>query len=194
MPIDIWEPALPAKKKTLALEIPGKTAERPVAKQFRFGFLVHDVSRMRRTLMDHYMKPLGITRSQWSILSTLSRGGNDGLMQVDLARLLEVGKVSIGGLIDRLEATGHVERRPDKSDRRAKRVFITEQGFDMLSQMIEVSTELNGYILAGVTPDDVATTERALVQVKDNIRKLINARQPTELRTIASKLANEHEA
>ncbi len=183
-----------AKKKSLALEKPGKTAERPVAKQFRFGYLVHDVSRMRRTLMDHYMKPLGITRSQWSILSTLSRGGNDGLMQVDLARLLEVGKVSIGGLIDRLEATGHVERRPDKSDRRVKRVFITEQGFEMLSQMIDVSTELNDYILAGVTPQDVAITERALVQVKDNIRKLINARQPTELRTIASRLVNVDES
>lgn len=182
------------KKKSVALEKPGRKAERLVAKQFRFGFLVHDVSRMRRTLMDHYMKPLGITRSQWSILSTLSRGGNDGLMQVDLARLLEVGKVSIGGLIDRLEATGHVERRPDKSDRRAKRVFITEQGFDMLSQMIDVSTELNGFILEGVTPEDVASTERVLVQVKDNIRKLINARQPTELRTIASMLVKEDES
>ncbi len=103
-------------------------AQRPTAAQFRFGYLVHDVSRTRRTLMDHYMKPLGITRSQWSILSTLSRGGNDGMMQVDLARLLDVGKVSIGGLIDRLEATGHVERRSDAKDRRAKRIFITEQG------------------------------------------------------------------
>lgn len=180
-----------AKKKTQPPETLGKKAERLVAKQFRFGYLVHDVSRMRRTLMDHYMKPLGITRSQWSILSTLSRGGNDGLMQVDLARLLEVGKVSIGGLIDRLEATGHVERRPDKSDRRAKRVFITEQGFDMLSQMIDVSTELNDFILEGVAPEDVVSTERALVQVKDNIRKLINARQPTELPTIKSLLVSE---
>ena len=29
---------------------------------FRIGFLVHDVSRMRRTLFDQAMKPLGITR------------------------------------------------------------------------------------------------------------------------------------
>jgi len=163
-------------------------AQRPTAAQFRFGYLVHDVSRTRRTLMDHYMKPLGITRSQWSILSTLSRGGNDGMMQVDLARLLDVGKVSIGGLIDRLEATGHVERRSDAKDRRAKRIFITKQGYEMLGHMIDVAAELNDLILQSVAPEDVATTERVLAQVKDNIRELIRTRRPTELRTIASLL------
>src|SRR5215210_165820 len=80
--------------------------KKPEAKPFRFGFLIHDVSRMRRTLFDEEMKPLGITRSQWWALSALSRR-NDGMMQVDLAKLLEVGKVTVGGLIDRLEATGH---------------------------------------------------------------------------------------
>ncbi len=179
---------LAAKKQASAVAKPIKAAQRPSAKQFRFGYLIHDVSRTRRTLMDHYMKPLGITRSQWSILSTLSRGGNDGMMQVDLARLLDVGKVSIGGLIDRLETTGHVERRPDANDRRAKRIFITEQGHEMLSQMIDVAAELNVLILQSVSPEDIATTERVLAQVKDNIRELIRTRRPTELTTIASLL------
>lgn len=162
--------------------------DRTPVKQFRFGYLVHDVSRTRRTLMDHYMRPLGITRSQWSMLSTLSRGGNDGMMQVDIARLLDVGKVSIGGLIDRLEATGHVERRPDATDRRAKRVFITDQGYRMLSQMVVVATELNALILDQVTREDLQVVEKVLKQVKANIRHLINERQPTDLHTIATIL------
>jgi hypothetical protein len=32
------------------------------------------------------------------VLSALSRGGEDGMMQVDLARLLDFGKVTVGGL------------------------------------------------------------------------------------------------
>ena len=32
-----------------------KAAKRPSAKQFRFGYLVHDVSRIRRTVMDQVM-------------------------------------------------------------------------------------------------------------------------------------------
>jgi MarR family transcriptional regulator for hemolysin len=150
-----------------------KTARKPSAKQFRFGYLVHDVSRVRRTLMDKAMRPLGLTRSQWSVLSTLSRGGNDGMMQADLARLMEVGKVTVGGLVDRMEASGHVERRPDAEDRRAKRVFITEQGYEVIRLMIRVSTKVNEQILKGVSPEDQQITERVLLAVKTNIKTLL---------------------
>jgi DNA-binding MarR family transcriptional regulator len=157
----------------------GKTprkARRPEAAQFRFGYLLHDVSRTRRTLIDHWMKPLGITRAQWSLLSALSRGGNDGMMQADLARLLEVGKVTIGGLVDRLEASGHVERRADPEDRRAKRVYITDQGWKMIRNMISVAEKMNKKVLTGVSAEDLATVERVLLIVKGNIRAALKER------------------
>ena len=96
-----------------------------LSQDFRIGFLIHDVSRMRRTLFDQAMKPLGITRSQWWVLSQLSRHGRTGLLQTELARDLDVGKVTVGGLIDRLETSGYVIRTPDAADRRAKRILIT---------------------------------------------------------------------
>lgn len=148
-------------------------APKPSATQFRFGYLVHDVHRIRRIVMDHAMRPLGLTRSQWSVLSALSRSGNDGMMQVDLARLLEVGKVTVGGLVDRLESSGHVERRPDKDDRRVKRVFITEQGFEVTAQMIRVGTKLNEKILGGVSPEHRKITEQTLLQVKLNLKAIL---------------------
>jgi DNA-binding MarR family transcriptional regulator len=146
---------------------------RPAAERFRFGYLVHDVSRIRRTVMDHALRPLGITRSQWSVLSALSRGGNDGMMQVDLARLLEVGKVTVGGLVDRLEAAGQVERRSDATDRRAKRVYITEQGYEVIRQMILVATELNDRILGNVSPKDQQVAEEVLFKVKENLKNVL---------------------
>lgn len=146
---------------------------RPSAQQFTFGYLVHDVSRIRRTVMDLLMRPYGITRSQWSMLSALSRGGNDGMMQVDLARLMEVGKVTVGGLVDRLEASGHVERRPDALDRRAKRVFITEQGFEVIHLMIALSTDINSRILQGSSVEEVAICELVLGRVKKNLKDLM---------------------
>src|SRR3546814_1473457 len=97
-----------------------RKTKRPEAARFRFGYLVHDVSRTRRTLIDHWMKPLGITRAQWLLLSALARSGNDGMMQDDLARLLEAGKVTIGGLLAHLESSGHVERRPEPEERQPR--------------------------------------------------------------------------
>lgn len=153
-----------------------KKAEESTANRFVFGYLVHDVSRTRRTLMDHYMRPLGITRSQWSVMSALVRAEQEGLTQVDLARLLDVGKVSVGGLVDRLEASGHVERRPDPSgDRRVKRVFITEHGYEMLAQMVDVSEQLNALILEGISEQELAGAEAVLMRVKENIKSAIAA-------------------
>lgn len=71
-------------------------------------------------------------------------------MQVVLARMLEVGEVTVGGLIDRLEASGHVERRPDPGrDRRVKRVFITNQRDEMLDRMSKVVAFLDKRVHAG---------------------------------------------
>lgn len=145
--------------------------------QFRIGFLVHDVSRMRRTLFDQEMKPLGITRSQWWVLAQLSRsigtGGDEGMLQTELARILDMGKAPMTGLIDRLEASGFVERRPDRLDRRAKRIVITERGHQVLDQMASVGKRLNKTILAGLSKDEVRTAEHVLALMKENIRGIL---------------------
>lgn len=87
---------------------------------FRAGFLIHDVSRLRRTVFDQRLKPLGITRSQWWVLSNLDRSKDDGFSQIELARLLDIGKVTLGGLISRLEKmTSFIESPTRTTDGRS---------------------------------------------------------------------------
>ena len=136
----------------------------------KIGFLVHDVSRMRRTLFDQRVKDLGITRAQWSALSALSRHETEGTIQSDLARELEVGKVTIGGLIDRLETSGIVERRTDAKDRRIRRVFITQKGYDVIEQMQLIGRELNTLIMKDITLDKIHLAEEVLHEMKVNLR------------------------
>ena len=101
----------------------------------RFGFLIHDVSRLRRVAVDRALKPLGITRAQWWVLAFLSR--RDGMTQTALAADLDLTKVAIGGLLDRMEAAGFVERRADQNDGRARRVYLTRAGAKMVSAIRE---------------------------------------------------------
>lgn len=173
----IWSiPYYMSDQRTLAVEAaapirkPWKAAAQPF---LRIGFLVHDVSRMRRTLFDQAVKPLGITRAQWWALANLSRHETEGVIQSDLARLLDVGKVTIGGLIDRLEAGGLVERRPDPHDRRIKRIFITDRGFDIIDQMANVGRELNAVILKGIPQDQVHIAEEVMHRMKENLREKV---------------------
>ena len=72
-----------------------------------FGFLVHDVARLLRTVFDRRMREVGLTRSQWWVLNNLFQ--HDGVNQAELAQLLEVERPTLGRLIDRLEAKGWVK-------------------------------------------------------------------------------------
>src|SRR5271170_8425184 len=101
--------------------------------ELRFGFLIHDVSRLRRSVVDRALKPLGVTRSQWWVLAFLSRA--DGMSQVALADELDVGKVALGQLIDRLEKTGFVSRRPDDAVKRVKRVYLTKRSQALIARI-----------------------------------------------------------
>ena len=91
----------------------------------RLGFLVHDAARLRRIAIDDKFKPLEITRSQAWLMAYVSRG--DGQTQSDLAAQMSLGKVAIGGLIDRLEKTEMIERRAEATDRRVKRIHLTDK-------------------------------------------------------------------
>ena len=147
---------------------------KPVAPNlFRLGYLIHDVSRMRQTLVDQHMKPEGITRSQWWVLANLSRQGGDGIISSELAKLLDVGKVTLGGLIDRLEIAGYVYRRPDKQDRRVKHIFISEAGYVLIERMRVIVADLNRKMTRGLDEQEVETTELNLIRLKDNLRELL---------------------
>jgi MarR family transcriptional regulator for hemolysin len=147
---------------------------RATAPNLKIGFLVHDVSRMRRTLFDQEVKQMGITRAQWWALANLSRHEQEGMIQSDLARLLDVGKVTVGGLIDRLEASGYVNRKSDDHDRRIKRIFITELGYSVIDRMAEVGRRLNGVIMRGITLDHIHIAEDVMQAMKDNLRAALS--------------------
>src|SRR2546425_3214974 len=116
--------------------------------ELRLGFLIHDVSRLRRSAFDRCLKPLNVTRSQWWVLAYLSR--EDGMTQSQLAEELDLGKVAVGGLIDRLEKSGLVRRDPDATDRRVNRIFLEPKSKELIASMRKISHLTNEAILHGV--------------------------------------------
>mgnify|MGYP002139620280 CR=1 FL=1 len=136
----------------------------------RFGFLIHDVSRLRRVVVDRALKPLGITRSQWWVLAFLSR--RDGMTQTALAADLDLTKVAIGGLLDRMETAGFVERRADASDGRARRVYLTRAGSRMVSTIRENVEQIELQILENVSEDSLNQAASILLVIKETLLEL----------------------
>jgi DNA-binding MarR family transcriptional regulator len=135
--------------------------------ELRLGFLIHDVSRLRRSAFDRCLKPLNVTRSQWWVLAYLSR--EDGMTQSQLAEELDLGKVAIGGLIDRLEKAGLVRRDADASDRRVNRVFLEPKSKQLIARMRKVSHRLNEQILAGIVDESLESAAVTLDAMKRNL-------------------------
>ena len=135
--------------------------------ELRLGFLIHDVSRLRRSAFDRCLKPLNVTRSQWWMLAYLSR--EDGMTQSQLAEELDLGKVAVGGLIDRLEKTGLVRREADASDRRVNRVFLEPKSQQLITEMRKVSHRMNEQILSGLDDPQLEAAATTLDAMKGNI-------------------------
>src|ERR1700675_1503916 len=133
----------------------------------RLGYLIHDVSRLRRMMFDRELAPLGITRSQWWVLAFISR--KDGLPQTQLANELDVGKVALGALIDRLETSGFVVRQADPVDRRVKRVYLTKQARGFLEKLRKETDKFSAKIASGIQRKQLETTSDALLAMKRNL-------------------------
>ncbi len=177
--------ALNASAPRRKAALPVADVERPVQppviedNSLRLGYLIHDVSRMRRTVYDERFKPEGITRSQWWALSNIFRNGGEGILVTELAKLMDVGKVTVGRLVDRLEESGYVYRRRHKSDMRAKKIFVTDTGKRLMGRMRQIADDLNKRISEGLTREDMLMTERHMSHLKVNLRKLLTKEKIT---------------
>ncbi|MET0660213.1 MAG: MarR family transcriptional regulator [Steroidobacteraceae bacterium] len=140
-------------------------------RDLRLGFLIHDVSRLRRLAFDQLMKPIGVTRSQWWVIAYLSR--HDGMKQTQLADMLDVGRVSLGALVDRLESSKCVVRKPDPTDRRAKLVFLTPTAHKLLADMRKAEDDMNARILRGVSAQQRAELVDLLAHLKHNLMAVV---------------------
>jgi DNA-binding MarR family transcriptional regulator len=141
--------------------------------ELRLGYLIHDVSRLRRSAFDRVAKPLNLTRSQWWVMAILSR--EDGMTQVQLAEELDVGKVAVGGLIDRLEKSGLVRREADPSDRRVNRVFLEPKSRQLITRMRKVSHRLNTEIQAGIPSAELEMAAATLAKLKHSLLAYLHA-------------------
>jgi MarR family transcriptional regulator for hemolysin len=95
------------------------------------------------------------------------------MSQVGLADELDVGKVALGQLIDRLEKTGFVSRRADDEDRRVKRVFLTRRGQALIARIRENVTATEKEILEKIDEADLRASGRALRRMKENLLGMI---------------------
>lgn len=131
------------------------------------GFLLHDVARLLRKRFEQNARDLGLTRAQWQVLAHLAR--NEGIHQGGLADILELEPISLGRILDRLQAAGLAERRPHPKDRRIWLLFLRPKAHPVLEKMRAIGAETRAEALAGVPEAEREQLIHILTAMKENL-------------------------
>lgn len=131
------------------------------------GFLLNDVARLLRRNFSRRAGDLGLPQAQWQALAYLSR--QEGVNQVTLAETLEVQPITLARLIDRLQAAGLVDRRPDPQDRRAVRLYLTPAAQPLLDRMWAFAALSREDAMADLPDESRAALLQALQHMKRNL-------------------------
>jgi DNA-binding MarR family transcriptional regulator len=135
------------------------------------GFLVHDVARLMRYRFDSRARNLGVTRPQWRALFTIAL--NQGLTQAALAERLDVERITLCRMIDRLADAGLVERRADPKDRRVWRIHLLPKAHPIVDQLAAIGAEIEAEALSVLSDDERETMREMLTRLRDGIKRTV---------------------
>jgi DNA-binding MarR family transcriptional regulator len=115
---------------------------------------------LKQCCLEHDKKYI-ITPPQWGVLALLD--DMDGLTIGTISQRRRVDAPDITGIVNRLEQNGLVERRHDREDRRVVKVFLTDEGREILNFLIVAAENFEEIMLRDLSQDD---RHDLLVQLK----------------------------
>ena len=129
-------------------------------------FEIGETAHALRKAFDRRTVGLGVTRAQWKVLFRLDR--RPGLRQIELADMLDIEPITLSRIVDRLEESGLVERRPDPADRRAWRLHVTARAQPLIAKLKGIADDMVAEAFAGIDGREIEITRRVLNQAREN--------------------------
>lgn len=118
---------------------------------------------------------IGLYRGQPPVLYALWE--QEGLTHGELAERLHNTPATISRMLQRMEKTGFIQRRPDVQDHRISRVYLTDAGRAIQSQMQAIWTRIEIETFAGFSPEELELLRSYLLRLRANLVQ--TTKQPT---------------
>ena len=119
------------------------------------------LAEIRRRLSDSATMP------RFDLLANLDR--QDGQTLAALSRRMLVTPGNLTGLVDRAERDGVVERRADPKDRRLSRVFLTDKGRALITEILPLHAGHVGALLSGLDASERRELRQLLGKLRDSL-------------------------
>jgi len=129
--------------------------------------------RVWRALIDERLKPLQLTQTHWVTLHNINILPPEQ-SQIQLAKAIGIEQPSLVRTLDQLEEKNLITRQTCASDRRAKRIKLTEEAAPIINQMETVIDDTRQEILSGISSTDIKLLLDMLARLEKNIAALQN--------------------
>jgi DNA-binding MarR family transcriptional regulator len=103
-------------------------------------------------LLDRQVATDGLTRTQLSVLGTVSRRGPIGIGE--LADIEGLNPTMLSRVVAKLDDAGLINRTPDPADGRAARVQVTDAGRAVYQQVLQTRSEVLTAMLRELPPGE----------------------------------------
>lgn len=122
-----------------------------------------------------YFQGTNLTDAQFNVLVQLKYSDGRSLSQSALGRRLVVNKADMTGIIDRLEKTGLVIRRPHLKDRRVHMIAMTDKGAATVDSLEPGYLEGVLTLMAGIPKTGLRNLNKVLETVRKNVAQMLSS-------------------
>ncbi len=130
-------------------------------------FLLAQICHNHHFRANALLEALGLYRGQPPVLFAL--WDQEGLTHTELAERLQNTPATITKMIQRMEKAGFVQRRPDTSDQRVSRVYLTETGRAIQAQVQAVWDMMEAETFAGFNDEERLLLRTFLQRIRQNL-------------------------
>ncbi|MFB7919472.1 MarR family winged helix-turn-helix transcriptional regulator [Streptomyces sp. NPDC056061] len=128
---------------------------------------VSRVARLHRIAAGKLLRGLGLYPGQEFLMMYLWDAG--AVRQSELIKAMDLDPSTVTKMLQRLEQTGHVRRRPDPADRRAVLVEASEDSCALHRAVERAWTDLEEHTLAGLDTAEREELARLLAKVEESL-------------------------
>lgn len=136
----------------------------------RLGPKLNSITNSFRRIADESTQELGITGTQSFLLGYLHCLEDRPPCQRDIEERFNIKHPTATGLLDRMAERGLVYFREDETDRRRKRILLTDKGAEAVRRTKDRLDELDARLCQGFTPQELATLNALLDRVVENAK------------------------
>lgn len=134
-------------------------------------YLLAQVCRLHRARADTLLEGIGLFRGQPPLLMILHDA--DGLVQGELAARLQIAPATLTKMLQRMERAGFLLRRVDAVDQRVMRVYLTDAGRAVRTEMVALLDVLEAETFAGLNAGERTLLRGFLERLRTNLQQVV---------------------